>query len=525
MSVLSEVSVPSGGCCEVCGSAWDKLQVAKKRLHLQTERLSLEQEMLKAEKKNLKRNTKLLQRQEKELQLKLNEIRSDIGVSGSAMIAPAGNVSVELKEMKEQLAETQSSLAQLLVERHAIQRERDVLKEKLSQDQLEKVSISEHDEHQITELEGRLKLFEKENQQLRQENQDYQESVESAQKAANLEASITTDDLQKENERLRKQVMERERQIEDWKLLIPRNKLLLEQAHQKNERMAKQLKELEENSIEQEEFIKEIQLTKEALVKQRDRRQSEFDQLKQEKDTIKSSYKETREVLESIDLDDIHSEENNEKKEKLIQLRNVQPNDIIAEEDGVEKSQYSLLLPFDLPPGENHGKKHVIEWDWSGNNLSGMYTGWVDLEGNPNGHGTIRVDNGSLYVGEWQHGKRHGHGVFLTVEGDLFYGYFRNDISHGRGMYIWADGQVYTGDYVDGVREGKGIETWPRGARYEGEYHRDQRNGLGEYLYPDGRRYTGEYKDDRLHGQGVQTSSDGTVLYEGQWTMGEFING
>jgi hypothetical protein len=149
-----------------------------------------------------------------------------------------------------------------------------------------------------------------------------------------------------------------------------------------------------------------------------------------------------------------------------------------------------------------------------------------------------------------------GHGVFVSVEGDLYKGTFRNDISHGRGVYVWPDGQVYLGDYVDGVREGKGyvmriaftfhllvdsfdgflifleslfvffrIETWPRGARYEGEYHRDQRNGLGEYTYPDGRRYCGEYKDDRLHGQGVQTDSDGIVLYEGQWTMGEFFNG
>ena len=49
--------------------------------------------------------------------------------------------------------------------------------------------------------------------------------------------------------------------------------------------------------------------------------------------------------------------------------------------------------------------------------------------------------------------------------------------------------------------------------------------GMGEYLYPDGRRYTGEYKDDRIHGQGIQTASDGQVLYEGKWTMGEFING
>jgi hypothetical protein len=47
--------------------------------------------------------------------------------------------------------------------------------------------------------------------------------------------------------------------------------------------------------------------------------------------------------------------------------------------------------------------------------------------------------------------------------------------------------------------------------------------GHGVYHYPDGRCYSGEYKDDRPNGKGIQTASDGTILYDGQWTMGEFI--
>jgi hypothetical protein len=47
--------------------------------------------------------------------------------------------------------------------------------------------------------------------------------------------------------------------------------------------------------------------------------------------------------------------------------------------------------------------------------------------------------------------------------------------------------------------------------------------GHGVYHYPDGRCYSGEYKDDRPNGKGIQTGSDGTILYDGQWTMGEFI--
>ena len=47
--------------------------------------------------------------------------------------------------------------------------------------------------------------------------------------------------------------------------------------------------------------------------------------------------------------------------------------------------------------------------------------------------------------------------------------------------------------------------------------------GKGTYHYPDGRFYTGEYMDDRPHGQGTERSSDGAVLYDGPWALGEFI--
>jgi hypothetical protein len=48
--------------------------------------------------------------------------------------------------------------------------------------------------------------------------------------------------------------------------------------------------------------------------------------------------------------------------------------------------------------------------------------------------------------------------------------------------------------------------------------------GLGVYNYPDGRCYIGQYKDDRRHGQGSETAADGTVLYSGNWSNGEFID-
>jgi len=182
----------------------------------------------------------------------------------------------------------------------------------------------------------------------------------------------------------------------------------------------------------------------------------------------------------------------------------------------------SVVIPSDLP--NQSDRKHVVEWEWHGPTFAGVYTGLLDLTGNPDGTGTLRIEDGSIYDGDWQRGLRHGHGVYASVEGDLFRGTWQDDKFYGRGVYVWPDGQVYTGDYVDGLREGKGIETWPHGAKYEGEYHQDQRNGRGAYNYPDGRRYEGEYQADRPHGIGRQIAADGSVLYDGQWNMGEFID-
>jgi hypothetical protein len=47
--------------------------------------------------------------------------------------------------------------------------------------------------------------------------------------------------------------------------------------------------------------------------------------------------------------------------------------------------------------------------------------------------------------------------------------------------------------------------------------------GRGVYAYPDGRTYTGEYKDERPHGRGTETAADGSILYDGYWTLGEFV--
>jgi hypothetical protein len=44
------------------------------------------------------------------------------------------------------------------------------------------------------------------------------------------------------------------------------------------------------------------------------------------------------------------------------------------------------------------------------------------------------------------------------------------------------------------------------------------------YHYPDGRQYKGEYLDDRPDGLGTEVAPDGSILYDGLWKAGEFVD-
>jgi hypothetical protein len=170
-------------------------------------------------------------------------------------------------------------------------------------------------------------------------------------------------------------------------------------------------------------------------------------------------------------------------------------------------------------------RRNVMEYEWHGAQYSGIYTGQISvISNNPDGDGTLRLDDGAVYNGEWRNGQPHGSGVWATIEGDLFCSQnWQNGAKHGKTVDVLCDGCVYRGNYEYGKRHGEGLLTWPYGANYVGQFTNDKRNGTGVYTYADGRCYTGSYKDDRPHGYGKMTSSDGTVLYDGMWQLGEFV--
>jgi hypothetical protein len=330
------------------------------------------------------------------------------------------------------------------------------------------------------------------------------------------------------------------------KLLLPRKNHLLEQAETKADALQQELDIIQKEHGEQGELVQEIQSTKLALVEQQGVQRSQIQLLQKEKEEISKMFAETKEMLE------FHNQELKEelktRSEEIFQLQNSQ--NYSSQDDDQEALSAINGAPMDLLSSSPIGvvipsadlvkkpeqKKHVIEWEWnSGQKLAGVYTGWMDLEGNPDGHGTLRIEDGSVFDGEWRMVFRHGK-VLNYLENTIDFAMrSSNSLSvttlsfalrpmkvmvsipllmaiytEGLGERIRITGVVYTcGQTVKFIPEtmstvsakekGKPlvsvsideyccfchhnltffsrltarIETWPHGARYEGEYKQD----------------------------------------------------
>ena len=97
------------------------------------------------------------------------------------------------------------------------------------------------------------------------------------------------------------------------------------------------------------------------------------------------------------------------------------------------------------------------------------------------------------YKGEWNgEGQRNGTGVLRLNDGTIYMGTFENGLFHGIGVIQFADG-----------------------SRYEGEFHQGKFNGLGSFTRCDRMKYDGEFKDGRVCGRGMLTFAHGTPRNEG----------
>jgi chromosome segregation ATPase len=68
---------------------------------------------------------------------------------------------------------------------------------------------------------------------------------------------------------------------------------------------------------------------------------------------------------------------------------------------------------------DSRKNRHVTEYDYVNDKQKGKYTGFLNMQNLPEGHGILRVDNGDVYEGEWENGQRHGQGGKLLCFFDV----------------------------------------------------------------------------------------------------------
>ena len=79
------------------------------------------------------------------------------------------------------------------------------------------------------------------------------------------------------------------------------------------------------------------------------------------------------------------------------------------------------------------------------------YTGDVDEDGLPCGHGQLCLPTGVICTGNFVNGEAHGIAVQRMPSGDLYVGEFRRGRRYGQGAYTFASGLQVQGEWADGV--------------------------------------------------------------------------
>ncbi len=167
------------------------------------------------------------------------------------------------------------------------------------------------------------------------------------------------------------------------------------------------------------------------------------------------------------------------------------------------------------------------------------------------GKGFLQYPDGTKYEGDFSAGIPQGTGSKLFRNGDLYEGQFASGKPNGRGKISGKDGRFYEGNYVDGVPHGQGIWRVPltkgefvtyngtfvngqltvgigkfaNGMEMEGEFVEGVLQGKGILRFPNGFYIQGEMFQGQPHGYATLYHADGTILKQGQWKNGDFVDG
>lgn len=139
--------------------------------------------------------------------------------------------------------------------------------------------------------------------------------------------------------------------------------------------------------------------------------------------------------------------------------------------------------------------------DFAFGTRTGSYSGEINSDGLPNGHGTFTSENPSgdtwTYEGDWVNGHWEGTGTSTWSGGQTYSGDFTNDSETGHGIFTMETGERYEGTFQSRSIYGEGTLYYPDGASFVGTFT-DFGNATGEYCDKDGITYEATIKDGEL---------------------------
>ena len=302
----------------------ERLRVAQKRLNLQKERLVLDREMLEADKKNFRKTAKLASKRNSmwsqglanaaagtaerdttrqvELGRDVETLRSQIqsyrekeeqweqrdkeqtknlAAAEVAVIESSRQLNLKILNLERDLKATKDELV-VSTETHAKEKER------WENGILEFVKSDSSADEEIQRLNLLVDKFELENKLLKdanRSNQDVSETLSISFSALEGNAEMSEalqKEWRKEKENLESRIRDQNQEIENWKLLVPRNKILLEQTQSKNQQLVKELEESQSRTKEQAEYILELEYKLKAQQQEQEMQQQNTEEETQE---------------------------------------------------------------------------------------------------------------------------------------------------------------------------------------------------------------------------------------------------
>ena len=132
---------------------------------------------------------------------------------------------------------------------------------------------------------------------------------------------------------------------------------------------------------------------------------------------------------------------------------------------------------------------------------SGMYVGFVDENGLPDGTGTFESVNSEgvkwTYSGDWKHGHMDGHGITKWESGTTYCGEYVNDESIGYGVLFDGTGAIFAGNFENGHLNGYGAVYVGDDVVFWGNYN-DGNAETGKVYLSDGSVVDASHIDDNI---------------------------